>query len=271
MRSFVRFIFPVSIISLILSFFTGCASDDHDQLSDPNNSDAYVFAILGDTVEIMLDSMPQITVEGEQAVRLNELVPITLVPPYVDRDEAEWDTRALYSYQIIGDDGFSASGSRGHPNNTWDQLLMGYLFISSRLTIFPDDSIDLPGAYNVQETRYIELQRKIDVVRPETVAPDSDAFVEFREITEVTVTNPEGQHEQALPLADFVTRIISDPSGYQFNIRSVDEFGPSLAMTWEQFRTGYWLTVSEKTMFTDSSLVGGRYQLRVLEMIEVLE
>jgi hypothetical protein len=216
-----------------------------------------------------LRDLPTITIEGEQAIRLNEFVTDSLAPEYVVNDSTNYNTHGLYAYQIIGDDGFSASGNRGYPDNTWAHFNMGYMIISTRRAIFPDDSIDLASAYNVTGMRYIVLHRKFDMARPADMAPDSDAFVEWKAVTSVMVTNTDGQQESALPLSGFVTHIIPNPDTLQYNMSAIDGFGPTSAMTWAQLQTGYWLLTSEKTMFTDTTLVGGRYRLRLLESIQI--
>jgi hypothetical protein len=130
--------------------------------------------------------------------------------------------------------------------------------------IFPDDLIDLPGAYNVRDVRNIYVHRKFDIETPDTVS-----FVELKDITSVEVTNHDGEPEDALPLRDFVEVLVTNPGDFQYNMRTLDDFGPDEDMTWAQFQTGYWLLESQKTIFTDTSLVGGRYKLQVLEKILV--
>lgn len=262
----IRSVFLPLVMIFTVIALTSCSEHD-DNPGSPTPSEQVWVVLDDDSVQTPLSSLPKFMVDGEEAIRLNEFVTDVLVPDFVDRDNVHYDARPLYGYQIIGDDGFSASGNRGYADNTWAHLNMGYLLVDNRRAIFPDDSIDLPGAYNVQGVRYIVLHRKFDLQRPADAAPDSHAFVELRVITPVTVTNPDGQPESALPLADFVTRIISDPASFQYNVVALDGFGPTSTMPWEKFQTGYWLLTTQKTMFTDTSLVGGRYKLSVLESI----
>lgn len=269
MRVSIRTFFSLFCLFLTSTLlWIGC-SPDSDNSTNPPASDFIWVVLNGDSVQMEFDNLSQITVDGEDAVRLNEFVTTSLVPEYVD-DSVHFDARVLYGYQIEGEDGFSASGNRGYADNTWNHLNLGYLLVSNRRAIFPDDSIDLPGAYNVQGARFVRLHRKFDVLRPTDVAPDSHAFVELKAVSAVTVTNPDGQPESALPLADFVTRIIVNPQDFQYNMVALDGFGPTATMTWAQFQSGYWLLTSERTMFTDTTLVGGRYRLRLLESLVVV-
>jgi hypothetical protein len=136
--------------------------------------------------------------------------------------------------------------------------------VATRNVIFPDDLIDLAGAYNVKEAGHIFVVRKFDV---ET--PDTSLFYELDGMPVVQVLNFEDQLEDALSLADFVTGVAQDPSAMSYNIVAVDGYGPSSDMTWEEFQTGYWLLETEKTIFTDPALDSGPYKLKALERIEV--
>jgi len=265
---FVRSLLCLMFAGLIV---IGCDNgDDNDDNNNPPAESEYLWIVLDDdSVKMVFDSLPKITIEGEQVIRLNEFVTAAFIPPYVDNDGNPHDSRVQYGYRIVGEDGFSAHDNRGYPDNTWQHLNYGYVLLSTRRAIFPDDSVDLAGAYNVQNMRWIRLYRKFDVVRPVDVSPDSASFVEFADVTAVTVTNPDGQPESALPLADFVTRIVLAPENYQYNLRSLDDFGPTTDMTWEQLQTGYWLLTTARTMFTDTTLVGGRYRVRVVKELQV--
>ncbi|MBU0510053.1 hypothetical protein KKH27_14610 [bacterium] len=250
---------------LALILMIGCDTDN-DNNSDTPPSTEHVWVVLGDdSVQMMLRDLPKITVEGEEAIRLNEFVTTTLVPNLVVNDTVFYDYRALYGYRIVGEDGFSAHDNRGYADNIWAHFHLGYMLVSNRRAIFPDDSIDLAGAYNVTGMRFIRLYRKFDVQ-----IPDTTSFVELNDVTPVTVTNPDGEPESALPLSDFVTLIVTAPENFQYNLRSLDDFGPTTNMTWAQFQTGYWLLTSQRTMFNDTTLIGGRYRLRHLESIQVL-
>jgi hypothetical protein len=180
---------------------------------------------------------------------------------FYDKNNVPYDARPLYSYQIVGDDGFCAS-NKGYCNNILEHLQLGFVLTSDRKVIFPDEQIDLPGAYNIKSASHIYIHRKFDLD-----FTDSTLFVELKNVTPVQVTNSNGDLEDAIQLRDIVIYAIGGDGGYNYNIRSLDDFGPTEDMTWEQFQTGYWLLTSQKTMFTDTSLAGGSYKLKVLEKI----
>lgn len=256
LRLFVIFYLPF--------FIVGCTKEDSNPVT-PDDSDKYFMVFFdGDSVKVTFKNLPKFNADGEEAIQLNYFIDTSLVHPFIDKNGLSHDTRTLYSYQIVGDDGFSASGSRGYPNNIWAHFFLGHVITKNRQVIFPDNKIDLPGAYNVKFARRIFIHRKFDLA-----FTDSTTFVELRKISPVQVTNPDGLPEQAVPLKDVVMSKVINPGSYNYNMVAVDNFGPTTDMTWNQFQTGYWLLSSQVTMFTDTTLVGGRYKLKVLEKILV--
>lgn len=255
-------LFRLFAIYSFLYLIAGCSKEDNNPVT-PDNSDKYFMVYYnGDSVKVAFNNLPKFNADGEEAIQLNYFIDTSLIHPFIDKNGLPHDTRSLYSYQIVGDDGFSASGSKGYPNNIWAHFFLGHVITGNRQIIFPDDKIDLPGAYNVKYARRIFIHRKFDLD-----FTDSVHFVELNKITPVQVTNPDGLPEEAIPLKDAVLFKVSNPESYNYNILAVDNFGPTADMTWNQFQTGYWLLNSQVTMFTDTTLVGGRYKLKVLEKI----
>jgi hypothetical protein len=250
----------VSLFFVVL--FLGCAKEDEgNPVVTPEAVTLWIYQG-NDSTEVSAEGLPTIDVEGLEAVHLSEFISTTLIPPYVDDDTVSYDRRPLFSYEVQGEDGFSASANRGYYNNIWSQLTEGYLILSTGRAGFPS-SLGLPGAYSVSDAARILVYRKFDL---ET--PDSTCFVEFKIIESVEVTNHDGNPELALPLWAFVDSAgFASPENYTYNMRSIDDFGPSVSMTWEQLQTGYWLLVSEKTLFTDPTLTGGRYKIKYLQKI----
>lgn len=252
-----------SVLCLVLVL--GCSKDDDNNPTGSTPTDTSIWIHMdGDSTEFLFSELPKIDADGEEAIQLSEFVDTTMIPMYEDRDGILYDARPLYGYQVMGADGFSASGSRGYLDNRWNEMQLGYILVSTGRAIFPDELIDLPGAYNVSDVAKIYIYRKFDVNTPDTLS-----FVEFKDVASVEVTNHDGEPEDALPLKDFVEALVTNPGDYQYNVRTLDDFGPGEDMTWAEFQTGYWLLVSEKTIFTDENLTGGSYKLKVLEKILV--
>ena len=252
------------ILFLILTsilIIAGCAKEDNNPVT-PEDSDKYMWVHYnGDSTKILFENLTRFTADGEEAIQLSSFIDTNLIHPFYDKNYVSYDSRLLYCYQIVGDDGFCAS-QKGYPNNIWDDLQLGHILTSGRRVIFPDDKIDLAGAYNVKSASHIYIYRKFDLA-----FTDSTLCVELRNITPVQVTNSDGNLEEAIPLKDVVAYMIAAPTSFQYDILSLDNFGPSEDMTWDQFQTGYWLLSSEKTMFADTSLSGGKYKVKVLEKI----
>lgn len=251
-----------SVLILCIALMTGC-DKDNPTTPKPEQENYLWIHFHSDSSKIEFETLPKIDADGEEAIQLSSFIDTTLIAPFRDKDGNPHEARRLYSYQITGDDGFSAS-VKGYTNNTWEHLTLGHILTATRQVVFPDDKIDLAGAYNVKTARHIFIHRKFDVV-----TPDTTTFVELRKLTPTSVTNLEGQMEDALPLKDFVTALVAMPDNQQYNLRTLDDFGPSSDLTWTQFQTGYWLLTSETTMFTDPGLTSGRYKLKVLEKILV--
>jgi hypothetical protein len=250
------------IIVLCFSLITGC--DKNNPSSPVQAQENFLWIHFNaDSTKIEFETLPKIDADGEEAIQLSSFIDTTLIHPFKDKNGNLFEARKLYSYQIVGDDGFSVS-VKGYPNNTWQHLTLGHILTSTRQVVFPDDKIDLAGAYNVKTARHIYIQRKFDIITPYTIT-----FVEPRTMAPISVTNLDGQAENALVLKDFITPLISAPQNQQYNLRTLDDFGPSSDLTWDQFQTGYWLLTSETTMFTDPALNSGKYKLKVLEKILV--
>jgi hypothetical protein len=259
---------PKLILSnrILFLFFTvifiinGCEKDNDNPVT-PSDDKYFWIHFENDSTKKSFENLPKFTVDGQEAIQLSSFVDTTIIPLFYDKNNVPYDARPLYSYQIVGDDGFCAS-NKGYCNNILEHLQLGYVLTSDRKVIFPDEQIDLPGAYNIKSASHIYIHRKFDLD-----FTDSTLFVELKNVTPVQVTNSNGDLEDAIQLRDIVIYAIGGDGGYNYNIRSLDDFGPTEDMTWEQFQTGYWLLTSQKTMFTDTSLAGGSYKLKVLEKI----
>ncbi len=252
----------VAIIILYVALITGCNKDNPSAPKSVEENYLWIH-FKADSTKIEFETLPKNDADGEEAIQLSSFIDTTLIHPFKDKNGNLHEARRLYSYQIVGDDGFSAS-VKGYSNNTWEHLKLGHILTNTRQVVFPDDKIDLAGAYNVKSTSHIYIHRKFDVITPDTAT-----FVELRTIKATSVTNLDGQMENALLLKDFVIPLVSTPENQQYNLRTLDDFGPSSDLTWDQFQTGYWLLTSETTMFNDPALNTVKYKLKVLEKILV--
>jgi hypothetical protein len=260
----------VYFLASIVAFLTivvlgGCSKDNNPIISNPPSKAFLWVHFESDSVKVEFATLPKIDAGGAEAIQLSEFVDTTLIPLYRDKNGNAYDSRTLFAYQIVADDGFSASGAKGFSNNIWSHMQLGHILTTTRQVVFPDDKIDLAGAYNVKNSLHIYIHRKLDLERP-----DSTKFVELRSIDTVQIENFEGNLENAIPLKDVVLLSVDSPQIYSYNLRTLDDFGPSTSMTWDQFQTGYWLLTSGKTRFTDALLVGGAYKLKVLESIQII-
>lgn len=253
------------LVLLVPTLIAICAcGSDSDSPTAPGPSGEYIWVHLEqDSTQVFLNTLPSVDIDGAAAVHLDHLVSTTLIPMYEAQNDSVYDARVLYGYLFMGDDGFSPH-TRGYPSNTWEQMPLGYIIVATRRVVFPDEAIDLPGAYNVKDTGHLHIRRKFDVV-----AADTSAFFELADMPVVQIPNFQEELEDAVGLADFVAALVEDPSANTFHLTALDGFGTSDALTWEQLQTGYWLLATKRTRFTDSALTDGQYRVRMLERITV--
>lgn len=254
---------PLSLLCILGTSLIGCSKSDNPINSNP--TDAYLWVYYrGDSVRVGFEGLPTFDAEGVEAIQLDQFVDTSLIPPFNSGGNL-YESRRLFSYQIVGDDGYSASGTKGHPNNIWHHLTLGHLLTASRQVVFPDDKIDLLGAYNVKGARSIYLHRKIDIQLPDTLI-----FIELRFLNTTQVENADAQLEAAVALKDLIEQAVTDPTAHTYNLRSLDDRTLPTDLTWQQIQTGYWLLESQRTRFLDPSLQTGSYRLKALEAIRVL-
>ena len=258
----------------VLIFTAHCSKENTDNPLGPDDpSDHYLWIhFAGDSTQIFFDDLETFDVNTlakmsgseDEAIWLSAFVDTQLVPLFVDKQGISFDSRDLYAYRIIGDDGFSAS-VRGYPDNIWEHMSLGYLLPESRLTVFPDDFIDLARAYNVKETRHIQINRKIDVA-----TPDTSGFVRLVDMPTVNINNDVNEMEIAVSLKDVVQQIVPNPEEYTYNLTALDGYSPPGPISWAQFQTCYWLLSSMKTWFTDPALDSGKYKVKKLQILQVI-
>ena len=250
--------------TLTFTIVTGCSKDSNNNPVDkaPPTESYMTVTLDGASTQVAFGDCAKVDADGEEAIQLDEFITTDLIPAFTDKDEVDWDARPLYSFEIMSSDGYSASGVKGYPNNIWEHMSLGHLLTSIRRAIFPDDKIDLPGAYDAKDVVEIIVHRKFDVTAPDTVD-----FFELSDFTITRVNNWDGIEEDAVPLADFVTALVANPESHMYNLASLDEFSPPDDLDWEKFQTGYWLLDSERTIFTHAEVTSSKYRVRVLETI----
>lgn len=260
----------IVLLALVTLFTVGCAKDDDDNPLGPENSEYVWVHFEGDSTQMAFDDMPvmDVTALGKamaenDGIWLKDFISTTLIPNATDKDGNAYEARALYCYRNEGEDGFSAS-VKGYADNTWDHMNKGYILVDARRVIFPDDLIDLPGAYNTQDVRHIRTFRKFDVI-----TSDSTAFTSVDGLALHSVDNGDGVMENAIALSDLVAPLLADLTGKTFTLTSIDGFTPPAALTQEQFITGYWLLDSKKTIFTHAAVTSGKYKVKFLQSITV--
>ena len=260
------------LLGLALLLATGCAKDEDNPVG-PENESQYLWVHLeGDSTQVNFEDLEMIDISAlakaadeNDAIWLKDFVSTDLIPNASDKDGNTYEARGLYAYRVQGEDGFCAA-NKGYADNTWEEMGLGYVLVDAQRVVFPDELIDLPSAYNTKDVRHIRVYRKFDVV-----SPDSTGFVSEAGLNVVQALNSDGETEDAIALADFITPIVANPAGKTFTLESVDGYNPPETLTWEQMLTGFWLLDSKSTIFTHADRTSGKYRVKFLESITVTE
>jgi len=209
------------------------------------------------SAEIDLSTLTAVDYNGGRAVKLQDLVTISMIPEYDNKTPGDAtddvDRRQLYGYRLIGSDGFSAHLSRGGDDLGWSAMLLGYLYLDTRDAAF-DASLNLAGMYKTRDVEKIEIYREIDIV-----LPDTSWRAVIAEAQHTTVDT-----KCVVMLTGFVAGVLS-PETYQYNLTGVD--GYNKALTWAELQTAYFELSADLVGYTVE--MAGAYKVRNLASITV--
>jgi len=203
----------------------------------------------GDTLIHWFEDFEPITYQNRPALRLRELVGDELVAQ-----------PELYGYRLIGIDGFYANmPGKGYGDNTWEQLLIGYLDLSDFRVIFETErDPNLRKGHNVKWLIRVELLRSIDV--------DWGAARKLAPIAELEATTlPAGydaEGEPAVPLTAVVSYSLPDdltPEGFQYRVSARSGAGLPRLLTWAELETAYYLLSEDRVVLP--AALGSAYAL----------
>lgn len=240
----------ITMVATIISVFialTGCGKDN--STNPPDESEFSVLVAL-DTMVIEKDfaDMTPVTFEEESAIRISDFIDITV----------EEDTLyQLYAYRIIGSDGFYAHTSPGYPDNSWEEIQMGYLLTANRNAVW-EPSLELASRYFVDDVDTIRLIRQFDIVSQTDTTP-----VIIDDVPIILL-----EDTLCIKLTDIV--LIADPQFVldtlaTYTLTSADGFSGDFSGA--EFDTGYWSLVSKKTKFVPD--LGGSSRIKSLESITI--
>ena len=224
------FIIFIAMFSIAFAYFIGCGEDKSPTRNKETHSLTVTFESSSTAVD--LDDLDKHTIEGEEAVKLADLIDTSLVIYHQN-----------YAYRIIGEDGFYAH-MKGNPDNTWEQLQSGYIILS-RMSSYFDPSLELPGRYNIKDTAEMRILRKIDFVTP------ADSLIQFI-VDEMTATAFEDTLT-GIALTEFVTPgVAANPSVYLYDLVAAD--GYTKTINYEQLIEGYYIVEDDRILYTNSDI-----------------
>ncbi|HEX7401242.1 MAG TPA: hypothetical protein VF369_03600 [candidate division Zixibacteria bacterium] len=238
---------PFIFIFLFLTWISGCSRPIQPK------SDSITLELGEVTYIRYFDVMDKVTFEGDEAIRLSDLV-----------DSAVTDYPSIYAYRIIGSDGFYAA-KKGSPDNLWEHMQNGYLKLDTRRVAF-EPSLGLEGRYYVKDVVSIELLRKIDT------RFGSEETFRFFLVQEMNATTyPDSTDalfggRTGIKLSDFIdTSLTYTPEDYSFTLNSVE--GEKKTLSWAEIQTGWWLFGLDITKFYPD--LGADSRISRLEAIEL--
>ncbi len=227
----------LSIIALVGLVILSCSQTrEEEELG-------FLIVKLGD-FEVVKDfgDMNRFMLGGVEVIRLSDFIRTTPGIPLEDT--------VLYGYRFIsGSDGYYPH-QKGVPDNTWDQLPLGYIEVETRDLVW-DTTLGLPGKYNVHDAETLKLVRQFWVIS------DTDTVqVAIDDCDTVTV-----EDTLCIPL---VSILVAADSSFQldtaaiFTLRAID--GYEKQVTGAQLATGYWNTVSKRIKFVPD--IGSAYRIK---------
>lgn len=232
------------IFFVLAAGFAGC----NDNGSPLQQTESYPFTVtIGSTsTEIDLNNLTRLSIEGESAINLAELV-----------DTAVITEPNNYAYRIIGSDGFYAH-SNGSPDNTWEHLNKGYIVLANRGVTF-DTSLGLNNRYNVNNAAELRILRKIDFVTHD------DSLIQYLVGDMLETAFQDGLI--GIPLIDFIPSE-GTPVTYQYQLFAAD--GYSQVLSWEQFATGWFIRELDQVLYTNPDALE-TIKIKMLHRIVAIE
>ena len=220
----------IALCAVILINFSGCGDDKSPTISEESYFITVTFG--SSSRQVNLAELNRETIDGEEAVKLTDLVDISAVI-YPQN----------HAYRFIGEDGFYAH-IKGNPDNTWEQIQSGYILLTSMNTTF-DPSLELPSRYNIKNTAEMKILRKIDIVTP------ADSLIQFiiDEMTQIAFEDT----LTGIPLTGFVsTDIIDNPSAHAYDLVAADDY--TVTISYEQFMEGFYIIEYDRILYTNPDI-----------------
>jgi len=225
--------------------FAGCSEDTSPAGPGEKHEITVTYGSSAGTVN--LDELTRFRIDGMDAVKLSDIVDTERV---IDPDN--------HAYRIIGADGFSAH-EKGNPDNIWEHLLSGYIFLSDMRVVF-DSSLGLPSRYNIKSAAEMKILRKIDFVSP------ADSLIQF-----IVSEMPQTVFEDTLSavvLTEFVpSEVVTSLSFYSYTLFAAD--GYSIILSDDQLITGYYIPDFDRVLYSDPD-ISGRYKITRLNRITAM-
>jgi len=177
--------------------------------------------------------------EFEEIEYKDDMVAAYPVEQFISLD-GKVDSRGLYAYEIVADDGYSSRGSGR--DIKWEEFRGGYYLPSEKnRTYYPEGTTK----WSVKGAEKFNLYRAIEVIAPNH---DDIVLYEVDAMEQIQSLHPEIYTGKVIPLKNFVSSYITKkPEDFDYKLATVDEM--IVEFTWEQLQEGYWSVDADRAFF----------------------
>jgi hypothetical protein len=270
----------VLIIALLVMLMMACSEKENVTGLDPNiphppdmadkyddyirmplaTSDFSIYTFADPPIRYVDSSTPETNVD---AISLDQFILKSrtdgLVP--LRPEDAHLDTRKLFTYRMVANDGWSPwGGGRRSIDVTWDFISKGYFVPSKRdgrtykIEWYNDDNL---RNYCVQRmgNGKIELYRTVFVTNP---TGTKEILFQLNSLPVVDATNNAGATVPGVRLRDLITRYVTDtPESFDYVIAGLD--GAPFIFEWADMEIGYFILSEDRTFVPGK---GGQFRVR---------
>jgi len=223
------------LATITLMMFTACSDDDNNNNVEPETYYGYT---------------------------LDQFVPMEAISDLIVHNEGDTlDWRELFYFWPTATD-FSPR-MHGYDDLDWQDFQQGYYIPeNNNKVVFPQFAALNIGAYNVKNMDKVYVSRGVRSIINDTLS----VVFELNAMTTEMRDNYDGEMEAAIPLTSFMPEHVTAMDSVSFI--AID--GYTKTYTPAQFKDGYWLVDTQKTIFPNegANMSGSLKKFKLLKSME---
>jgi len=262
------------ILSLLFVFgMVGCdMSDDGSPAPKDNEADKVfkgVFSDLSDKIPSTVDYEQEEDVDGYSLDQFVDMVAVNQLTLDKNGNPIEYasgenkdtvvDCRKLYTYNVVGADGWNPYDDKGATNLIWDNLIKGFFLPSKdKRVYYPGTPFPKVGKYGTKDASIIKLYRKIDVKNGNTLLTFEVRDQESLDVT-YKAFNGDESTIKSFKLSVLVTDdVTTNKSGFKYKVIAADLYAKSgdagdNVLTWTELQNTWFLPTEKKAVPLDEN------------------